>query len=255
MTVTAACADYATTLLCTSRTSCTTRHSGSIKAKSAHGMTHCQNRGKQTELQGSALVVSRCLTSQRSQRNDGISQSPMHFYATCASKKAKQRRSQNPRQSDAPIVSGCLKSQHTHLIDGTNQSQMHSFANRACRRQRERLYTTGASLHNGSEFAQREQVCTSTWTNMVTDTNSGQAKKEIISGFPCHYLSREIVLCYDSCYIFLYMEHVMVHVSCSAGRCGSCIYARRRVRAPGATGLLTVIEQGCATRGGWRTTQ
>ena len=88
---------------------------------------------------------------------------------------------------------------------------------------------------------------------MVSDLNSESAKKEIISGFPCHYLSREIVLCYDSCYIFLYMEHVMVHVSCSAGRCGSCIYARRRVRAPGAAGLQPLIEQGCATRGGWRT--
>ena len=82
---------------------------------------------------------------------------------------------------------------------------------------------------------------------------SAQAKKEIISGFPCHYLSREIVLCYDSCYIFLYMEHVMVHVSCSAGRRGSCIYALRRVRAPRAAGLQPLIEQGCATRGGWRT--
>ena len=48
------------------------------------------------------------------------------------------------------------------------------------------------------------------------------------------------------------MMHVMVHVSCSAGRRGSCIYALRRVRAPRAAGLQPLIEQGCATRGGWR---
>ena len=59
--------------------------------------------------------------------------------------------------------------------------------------------------------------------------------------------------CYDACYIFLYMEDIMVYVLRSAGRCGSCIYARRRVRAPGAAGLQPLIEQGCAARGGWRT--
>ena len=98
-------------------------------------------------------------------------------------------------------------------------------------------------------------------TNMVSDVNSGQAKKEIISGFPCHCLSRESLLCYDSCYIFLFMVsvrvmivlRVMVHVLCSAGRRGSCMHALRG-RAPGAAGLLLLIEQGCATRGGWRAT-
>ena len=46
---------------------------------------------------------------------------------------------------------------------------------------------------------------------------------------------------------------IMGYVSRSAGRRGSCIDALWHVRAPGAAGLQPLIEQGCATRGGWRT--
>jgi hypothetical protein len=136
---------------------------------------------------------------------------------------------------------------------------------------RERVRTTGESSHHGREFAQRERVCTTGeslhngrefalphgqiwYLTTIRDTPKRKLYPDFratTSRAKLYYVMLHVI-CYDACYIFLYMEHVMVHVSCSAGRRGSCIYALRRVRAPRAAGLQPLIEQGCATRGGWR---
>ena len=157
----------------------------------------------------------------------------------------------------------CARKQQRGEMEGRGDAGMLALIGLLCHTHRALLTVTrmpeGRVLQVVLQVVQRSNLARVRGQKWYLTRMSEHAKKEIISGFPGHYLSRGIVLCHDTCYMFLFMAHVrvmvhvMVHVSCIAGRRGWCIHALWRGRAPRAVGMQPLDEQDCATRGGWRT--